>query len=138
MNAAILDQSAIWYSACNEDSASEIAALQPAGRWLLCITASGSRAFDLLLADPAHIVAVDQNPAQTALAQIFAAAYRHYDYQAFCVLAGLRDDGDRGALVDGLLPFLPPAAQIFWAANRRIAANGLLYCGRWEGFLGRF
>ena len=95
MSAAILDQSAIWYSACNEDTGSEIAALQPAGKRILCITASGSRAFDLLLADPAEVIAIDQNPAQTALAELFSAAYVHCDYPAFCGLAGLRDDSGR-------------------------------------------
>jgi S-adenosylmethionine-diacylglycerol 3-amino-3-carboxypropyl transferase len=138
MSAAILDQSAIWYSACNEDGASEIAALQPAGKRILCITASGSRAFDLLLADPAEVVAIDQNPAQTALAELFAAAYVHCDYPAFCGLAGLRDDPGRVERVDALLPFLPASARAFWERNRGIAAEGLLYCGRWEGFLRGF
>ncbi len=138
MTAATLDQSAIWYSACNEDGASEIAALQPAGKRILCITASGSRAFDLLLADPAEVVAIDQNPAQTALAELFAAAYLHCDYPAFCGFAGLRDDPARGERLDALLPFLPAPSRAFWERNRGIAAQGLLYCGRWEGFLRRF
>jgi S-adenosylmethionine-diacylglycerol 3-amino-3-carboxypropyl transferase len=138
MTAARLDQSAIWYSACNEDTASEIAALQPTGKRILCITASGSRAFDLLLADPAEVVAVDQNPAQGALAELFAAAYVHCDYQAFCGLAGLCEDPERGATLDRLLPHLPPDAHAFWTRNRNLASNGLLYCGRWEAFLRRF
>lgn len=138
MSAAILDQSAIWYSACNEDTASEIAALEPAGKRILCITASGSRAFDLLLADPAEVMAIDQNPAQTALAELFAAAYVHCDYPAFCGLAGLCDDTGRAGRVEALLPFLSASARAFWERNRGVAADGLLYCGRWEGFLRRF
>jgi S-adenosylmethionine:diacylglycerol 3-amino-3-carboxypropyl transferase len=138
MTATALDQSAIWYSACNEDAASEIAALRPAGKAILTITASGSRAFDLLLADAAQIVAIDQNPAQTALAELFAAAYRHCDYPAFCRLAGLRDDPHRLERLDGLLGHLPDTARRFCQANRQLATDGLLYCGRWEGFLRRF
>ncbi|MEO7688796.1 MAG: DUF3419 family protein [Sphingomonas sp.] len=138
MSAAALDTSAIWYSACNEDGASEIAALEPVGKRLLCITASGSRPFDLLLADPAEVVSIDQNPAQTALAELFAAAYLHCDYAAFSGLAGLRDDPDRVARLDALLPFLSAPARGFWERNRHLAAGGLLYCGRWEGFLRRF
>lgn len=138
MTAARLDQSAIWYSACNEDVASEIAALRPAGKRLLCITASGSRAFNLLLADPAEVVAVDQNPAQGALAETFAAAYVHCDYPAFCGLAGLCEDTGRGVTLDRLLPHLSRQAQAFWTRNRHLASDGLLYCGRWEGFLRRF
>lgn len=138
MTATALDQSTIWYSACNEDSASEIAALEPAGKTILTITASGSRAFDLLLAAPAEIVAIDENPAQTALAELFAAAYRHCDYQAFCGLTGLLDDPQRLALLDQLLVHVSDEARRFWRGHRQIAAGGLLYCGRWEGFLRRF
>ena len=138
MSAASLDQSAIWYSACNEDGASEIAALQPQGKRVLCITASGSRAFDLLLADPAHVLAIDQNPAQTALAELFVAAYRQLDYADFAALAGLREDPRRGHLLDQLLPSLSPEARMFWQANRTLAAGGLVYCGKWESFLRRF
>jgi S-adenosylmethionine-diacylglycerol 3-amino-3-carboxypropyl transferase len=138
VTATALDQSVIWYAACNEDAASEIAALQPAGQTILTITASGSRAFDLLLADAAAIVAIDQNPAQTALAELFAAAYRECDYAAFCGLTGLRDDPRRLDRLDALLPHVSEAARGFWRANRHIAAPGLLYCGRWEGFLRRF
>lgn len=138
MKAAALDQSAIWYSACNEDGASETAALDPAGKRVLCIAASGSRAFDLLLADPAAIVAVDQNPAQIALAELFTAAYRQLDYADFASLAGIADHPDRAAMLDLLLPTLPPEARVFWSANRAAVAGGLLYCGRWESFLRRF
>lgn len=138
MTAAALDRSAIWYSAANEDAASEIAALRPAGKTILCVTASGSRAFELLLADAADVVAIDQNPAQTALAELFAAAYRHCDHAAFRGLVGLIDDVRRLERLDRLLPHLSDASRRFWQANRRNAADGLLYCGRWEGFLRRF
>jgi S-adenosylmethionine-diacylglycerol 3-amino-3-carboxypropyl transferase len=137
MTATPLNQSAIWYSACNEDTASEIAALEPAGKRVLCITASGSRAFDLLLADPAHILAIDENPAQTALAELYAAAYRHYDYRAFSALLGLTESSQRRVLLENLLPYISEAARAFWLAHVPLADEGLLYCGRWEGFMRR-
>lgn len=138
MTAAVLDQSIIWYSACNEDTASEIAALEPKGKRVLCITASGSRAFDLLLADPAEVVAIDQNPAQTAVAELFVAAYRQLHYPAFCRLAGLREDTQRAQRLDALLPALSEQSRAFWQRNANALAEGLLYCGRWESFLRRF
>lgn len=138
MTAAQLNQASIWYSACNEDTASEIAALRPQGKRVLCITASGSRAFDLLLADPTEVVAIDQNPAQTALAELFAAAYMHLDYAEFSGLLGLRDDPQRSERLRSLLRHLSPPARAFWERNAHLAADGLLYCGRWEGFLRRF
>ncbi len=138
MTATALDQSTIWYSACNEDAASEIAALEPAGKTILTIAASGSRAFDLLLADPAEVVAIDENPAQTALAELFAAAYQHCDYPAFCQVTGMREDPQRLARLDGLLEHVSDEARRFWRGHRQSAAGGLLYCGRWESFLRRF
>lgn len=138
MTAAQLDQSTIWYSACNEDTASEIAAIQPAGKRVLSITASGSRAFDLLLADAGEVVAIDQNPAQTALAELFAAAYVHCDYDTFSRLIGLYDDEQRKERIAALLPFLTASARQFWERNDGLAKDGLLYCGKWEGFLRRF
>jgi S-adenosylmethionine-diacylglycerol 3-amino-3-carboxypropyl transferase len=138
MTASTLDQSLIWYSACNEDTASEIAALSPSGKRVLCITASGSRAFDLLLADPAEVIAIDQNPAQTALAELYAAAYRCFDYADFAAIAGLRDGPDRVDLLGRLLPELNEPVRAFWERNHGLCADGLLYTGRWEGFLRRF
>jgi S-adenosylmethionine-diacylglycerol 3-amino-3-carboxypropyl transferase len=138
MTAAQLDQSSIWYSACNEDTASEIQALEPRGKRILCITASGSRAFELLLAEPAEVISIDQNPAQTALAELFAAAYVQYEYPAFCGLLGLRDDPARLQHLSALLPSLSIQSQSHWARSVQLAADGLLYCGRWEGFLRRF
>ncbi len=138
MTATQLNQSAIWYSACNEDTTSEIAALEPVGKRLLCITASGSRAFDLLLADPAEVISIDENPAQTALAELFAAAYVHDDYEDFCKLLGLREDPARCERVDKLLPYLSEEARSFWLNNRHLAQSGILYCGRWEEFMRKF
>lgn len=135
MKAATLDTSKLWYAASNEDSRSEVAAIQPAGRDLLVITASGSRSFDLLLADPASIVSIDQNPAQTALAELLAAAYRTLDYPAFAAFTGLTDSADRCVMLDHLGPQLPPDAQSFWSRNRHLVSQGLIYAGQWEGYL---
>jgi S-adenosylmethionine-diacylglycerol 3-amino-3-carboxypropyl transferase len=135
MTTAELDTNVIWYSASNEDTRSEIAALRPKGRDLLCITASGSRTFDLLLADPARIVSIDQNPAQTALAELLAAAYRVLDYGAFCNFVGLRAAPGRYATLSALLPMLSADARQFWDRNRTLVDGGLIYCGKWEAYL---
>ncbi len=56
------------YSSCNEDWRTEWQALRlgPKDR-VLCVTGSGDRPLDLLMEDPAEIVALDLNPAQTRL-----------------------------------------------------------------------
>lgn len=135
MKAAQLDTSQLWYAASNEDSRSEIAAIQPSGRDLLIITASGSRSFDLLLADPARIVSIDQNPAQTALADLLAAAYRTLDYPAFAAFTGLSDSTSRAATLGQLARQLPPESAAFWARNAALVERGVIYAGKWEGYL---
>lgn len=135
MTAAALDHR-IWYAASNEDGASEIAALAPRDRRVLSITASGSRTFDLLTAAPREIVSIDQNPAQTALAELLAEGYRRFDYPAFARFVGLECHGaipasERGVLIEAL----SPASRRFWNANPTLIDQGLVYSGRWEGFL---
>jgi S-adenosylmethionine-diacylglycerol 3-amino-3-carboxypropyl transferase len=135
MKAAALDHR-LWYTASNEDGASEIAALAPVGRHVLSITASGSRTFDLLTADPASIVSIDQNPAQTALAELLAEGYRRLPYPRFCALVGTEDaGGTRAQDFERLTTALSPEARAFWQRNARMIDTGLIYAGRWEGFL---
>ena len=135
MKASELNTSKIWYSASNEDTRSEGAALAPKGKSLLCITASGSRTFDLLIEDPARILSIDQNPSQTAFAQLFALAYQTLDYAEFSRFVGLKDMANRRAQLMQLLPYLPSEAAMFWRNNARHIDHGLLYCGKWEGYL---
>ena len=135
MKAAALDHR-LWYTASNEDGASEIAALSPERRRVLSITASGSRTFDLLAADPASIVSIDQNPAQTAIAELLAEGYRRLAYSRFAVLVGLEaDGGTRRADLAELTEKLPPPSRAFWQRNAALVEGGLVYAGRWEGFL---
>ncbi|MES2288131.1 MAG: DUF3419 family protein [Pseudomonadota bacterium] len=136
MKAAQLDGRTIWYAASNEDGRSETRALEPGGRTILSITASGSRTFDLLLADPAHIVSIDQNPAQTAFAELLAAGYRTLDYRQFAAFTGLDNDQyAREVLFERIVKNLSPATRTFWSNNRRAIGAGLIYAGKWEGFL---
>ena len=138
MASTALNDSMIWYSACNEDGASEREALQPQGRDVVCITASGSRSFELLLRDPRSIVSIDQNPTQTALAELFAAAYRTLSYPDFAAFVGLDPDDARAPRARALAQGLSPASRDFWRRHAALAQPGLLYCGRWERFLRQF
>lgn len=135
MKAAQLDTRQLWYTASNEDSRSEVCALRPQGRRILSITASGSRSFDLLIEDPASIVSVDQNPAQTALAELLAAAYRRLDYAQFRRLVGLDPAEDRFQLWRALAIDLPDDARHFWEGQAKLIERGIIYGGKWEGYL---
>ena len=138
MKASQLDPNKVWYSASNEDTRSECLALVPQGKSLLCITASGSRTFDLLMEDPKHIVSIDQNPAQTALALLLTASYRSLDYEGFCKFLGLLPSQHRLEQLENLLPQLPPEAAAFWHRNKVSVDTGLLYCGKWRAILGKY
>jgi S-adenosylmethionine-diacylglycerol 3-amino-3-carboxypropyl transferase len=122
------------YSSVNEDWRTEARALAvgPDDR-VLCVTGSGARPLALLAEAPAHVTAVDCNPAQSALLALEVAAIRRLDFDelaAFLGLAsadprwrrdrlrGLRSDlGPHTAAVDELAP---------------LVARGILYAGRWE------
>jgi S-adenosylmethionine-diacylglycerol 3-amino-3-carboxypropyl transferase len=134
MKAASLD-ARIWYSASNEDGRSEIEALDPAGRRVLCITASGSRTFDLLSADPASIISVDQNPAQTALAELLAEGYRRLPYPRFAAFVGLNEGHAPEPELNAMIAALSLPSRAFWQRNMGLIERGLVYAGRWEGFL---
>ncbi len=137
MKAATLTADRIWYSACNEDTASEIAVLRPQGKRLLCITASGARVFDLLLADPVQILGIDQNPAQTRLAELFVRAWQHLDDDAFVRFIGLEPSESRFDTLDEVLKTTDPATQAFWRGQASAVRSGVLYSGRWESYLTR-
>jgi S-adenosylmethionine-diacylglycerol 3-amino-3-carboxypropyl transferase len=103
---------------------------------VLSITASGSRTFDLLTADPASIVSIDQNPAQTALARLLAEGYKRLSYARFAALVGLEEGGaTRTSDLNLLTAALPPEARAFWQRNAGVIDKGLIYAGRWESFL---
>ena len=120
--AAKLDPRKIWYAASNEDARSECAAIAPEGKRLLAITASGSRTFDLLAygAGPEHILSIDQNPAQTALAELFAAAYRQLSYPEFRRFVGLDVDIGRLWTLEAVADDLSSHARGFWRENARL------------------
>ena len=124
------------YSASNEDSASELRALQlQANDVVLCITGSGARSLDLLIDSPQKVISLDFNPTQNYLLALKSAAYQHLTYDEFADFIGLRPSDQRLAVFELLKPSLPNEAQAFWMANRKLIANGILYCGRWEKFL---
>jgi S-adenosylmethionine-diacylglycerol 3-amino-3-carboxypropyl transferase len=124
------------YAASHEDGRSELRALAlDASSRVLCITGSGSRALDLLVARPRELVAIDFNPAQTQLLALKLAAMRALSYTEYVGFIGLVAHSERLALYARVRPRLAPAARAFWDRRRSILARGVLYCGRWERFL---
>lgn len=126
---------ALNFSSTNEDGATEIAALSGA-RHILCVTGSGTRPLDLLVADPDTIVAIDANPAQNALLALKAAAIARFDRADCLAFLGLAPDAARGERYDALRGDLTPAARAYWDRHRRLIASGVWAAGKWERLLG--
>jgi S-adenosylmethionine-diacylglycerol 3-amino-3-carboxypropyl transferase len=126
----------ISYSACNEDSHSELKALKlDPGKRVLCITAGGGRVLNLLHDRPREIVAVDVNPTQNHLLELKIAAMRALDYEPYLAFLGVRPARDRLKVYQGIKPDLSPEAQGYFDANPQIVKKGALYQGSLERFL---
>ena len=124
------------YSACNEDTGSEIAALQPApGKRLIGITAGGGRILDLLINKPDEIWAVDVNPCQNHLFELKVEALRALDHEDFLAFLGVRpSDGRRKTYEREIRPHLSPGAALFFDQHPRMIAKGVLFSGHLEKF----
>lgn len=122
------------YSSVNEDWRTEYAALQgTAEDRVLCVTGSGDRPLDLLVAAPAHVVAIDFVPAQNHLLRLKMAALLALDYDDYAAFLGLTAAAPRWRIQifeDRLA--LPAATRAFWCDHTRAMRRGVLYEGRWE------
>jgi S-adenosylmethionine-diacylglycerol 3-amino-3-carboxypropyl transferase len=129
--------SGLQYSCCNEDTRSELEALDVKGRRVLSIAAAGERAFALLLGDPHEVVAIDRNPAQINLGQLKVAAMRQLERDAYLGFLGIAPDESRAATYRRLRADLPDAARSYWDARPRDIADGIHAVGRTERGIAR-
>jgi S-adenosylmethionine-diacylglycerol 3-amino-3-carboxypropyl transferase len=126
----------ISYSACNEDTNCELAALQLGpGKRVLCITAGGGRALSLLSAGPLEIVSVDVNPTQNHLLELKIAAMRTLDHEPYLKFLGVRPTRDRLATYKTVRDQLSPGARAYFDAHPKVIKLGALYQGSLERFL---
>lgn len=122
------------YSSVNEDWRTESAALQVTkGDRVLCVTGSGDRPLDLLVAAPARVVAIDFVPAQNHLLRLKMAALAglgYDDYAAFLGLTGASPKWRTRIFEERLT--LPAPTEAFWRRHVSVLRRGVLYQGRWE------
>ncbi|MFH1017666.1 MAG: DUF3419 family protein [Pseudomonadota bacterium] len=123
------------YSACNEDSFSELKALKlrPEDR-VLCITAGGGRVLNLLLDRPAEIWAVDINLWQSHLLDLKIAALRMLDYDEYVAFLGLSAAGDRMKTFETITPVLADSSREFFRRRPDLIEKGILFQGNLERF----
>lgn len=125
------------YSSANEDGRTERRALgEPLnGGRALCITGSGARALDLLVAEPECVVSIDFNPTQNHLLELKMAAMRAMEYEEYLAFLGLSACRRRRETYRRLRGALSAEARGFWNRHAMRIDRGVIYCGRWEGYL---
>lgn len=129
----------ISYSACNEDSASEVEVLQPGpAKRLVCISAGGGRVLNLLEEGAEEIWAVDVNPPQLHLLELKVASIRSLEHAAYLEFLGVRTSLRRLDIYESLRPQLSPAAQSYFDTRPDLVLRGALYQGSLERFLARY
>jgi len=125
------------YSCCNEDTRTEIEALEVAGRRVLCVAAAGERAFGLLLGDPREVVAIDRNPVQIHLGRLKLAAMRRLDREAYLAFIGITASPDRATTYRTIREDLPEPARRHWDDRPQDIAEGIHSVGRTERSIAR-
>lgn len=126
------------YSACNEDTRSELAALE-IGRedTVVAIAAGGGRALSLLVAEPDRLVAVDRGLDQIYTLELKAGAMQTLDHGDYCGFLGLRDHEDRLACYRAARPSMSLGARRYWDRRLDLIQGGVLYGGRAEATVAR-
>lgn len=119
------------YSFGNEDWNSEYKALkiQPTDR-VLCITASGDRALNLLYKDCAEVVSVDMNKIQNYLLKLKCASLEELSYEDY--LSFLFGGPHLEHLMDKIFLRLDDETRVFWQKNRKMLKRGIIYQGKLE------
>jgi S-adenosylmethionine:diacylglycerol 3-amino-3-carboxypropyl transferase len=121
------------YSASNEDSRSELEALEISpDDTVVAICAGGGRALSLLCAGPARLVAVDQREDQLFQLELKAAAMDACDYDGCVRFLGLVESEERLDAYAEIRASLSRSARRYWDRRRGLIRRGVIYAGRCE------
>ncbi len=127
------------YSACNEDTRTEIHALAPAPTdTVVCIAAGGGRALSLLAAGGGRFLAIDRSASQLHALELKAAALDALGYESYRRFLGLEPDPDRLGTYAALRGSLGAGARRYWDARAWMIGPGVLYAGRLETALAAY
>jgi len=129
----------IAYAQCWEDADVLLEALDVRpGERCLSIASAGDNTLALLARAPAQVVAIDVNPAQIAVLELRAAAYRELEHGEMLALLGSRPSGRRVALYRRCRRLLSADACAYWDARPGQVAAGIGASGRFERYLALF
>lgn len=105
---------------------------------VLVIASAGCNALNLLLRGPQRLVALDFNPAQTALVELKLGAIRTLSHADFIRLLGVRDADNRLDLYERVRPVMSSQARAWWDANLDTLVGGVEAGGRLERYIAGF
>jgi S-adenosylmethionine-diacylglycerol 3-amino-3-carboxypropyl transferase len=98
---------------------------------VLSITSGGCNPLNLLCQQPRRLIAIDGNPAQTALLELKAAGIRELDHGTFFDIFAARRPSQIHACYSGLLRrHLSPPTRQFWDNNLQMIGRGLYRYGK--------
>jgi len=125
----------ILYSTCDEDSFSELRALNitPDDR-VISVTGSGCRTLSLLTQNPRSVVSVDFSPGQNYLLELKLAAIRALSYDTLLAFLGVEECNNRMSIFESLADRMPAAAMAYFRRHSRAIKDGILFSGRHERF----
>ena len=124
----------IRYANSWEDADLLCAALKPApGKRILSIASAGDNAF-AMLAEGAHVVAVDLSPAQLALVELKKVAIQKLDDDALFRFLGVRPAVGRFLSYTFLRDHLSDGTRAYWDANVEAIEGGVIHAGRFENY----
>ncbi|MEH2324902.1 MAG: DUF3419 family protein [Nostoc sp.] len=129
----------ILYSTCDEDSYSELRALDiTSNDRVLCVTGSGCRTLSLLACNPKSLISVDYSPGQNYLLELKLVAIRALSYDKLLQFFGVEDCRNRWDIFCSFKEQISPQAFAYFQANRWAIGKGILFSGRHELFYVRF
>ncbi len=129
----------ILYSTCDEDSYSELRALDiTSNDRVLAVTGSGCRTLSLLACNPKSLISVDYSPGQNYLLELKLSAIRALSYDILLQFFGVEDCPNRWEIFCSFEKQISPQSSAYFRANRWAIEKGILFSGRHELFYVRF
>jgi S-adenosylmethionine-diacylglycerol 3-amino-3-carboxypropyl transferase len=108
------------------------------GKALFSVTSGGCTPLSLALQDPARVIAVDLNAAQSHLLELKIAGAKALEHDGYLELLGVTPSRRRQQLFAACRPKLSPNARRYWDAHLRAIEAGVLRAGRYERYLEAF
>jgi S-adenosylmethionine-diacylglycerol 3-amino-3-carboxypropyl transferase len=125
----------ILYSTCDEDSRSELEALDiQRNDTVLSVTGSGCRTLSLMTLNPRRVTSVDYSAGQNYLLELKLVAIRELQYEQLLRFLGVHPSDDRAQVYGSLRDLLTADAKAYFDRFSDRIKAGILYAGRHEQF----